>query len=102
MTHPATAARIAQAERDLFLNSIVAQTDRDASWNPDTKTFYCYSETWAGAFPPKLSIRSHVTGKVMVFEQDLALARANEFWDGEECHYFNRESGFKAVITHAY
>ncbi len=90
------------AERNAFLNSIVVETNREVSWNPETRTFSCYSESWAGAFPEKLSIRSHLTGKVMVFERDVELALKNEFWDGEECHYVNREINCKAVITHAY
>lgn len=90
------------AERNAFLNSIVVETDREVSWNPETRTFSCFSEPWAGSFPEKLSIRSHKTGKVVVFERDHELALANEFWDGEECHYYNTELNAKAVITHAY
>ena len=62
-------------------------------YNPKTRTLIGYSRDLClvPRFPAELRVRSHHTGRVTTFVQDTEKAMQNEYWDGEECHYFSPE-----------
>ena len=57
------------------------------SFNREKGHLSCSTEPFGGCFPKEVSIKSHVTGNVVRFVQDVIRAQAHEFWDGEMCEY---------------
>ena len=44
-----------------------------------------------------ISVQSSYTGRTVLFKFDTEAAAANEYWDGEEAHYYCAASNVKAT-----
>ncbi len=99
---PVSYSQLSQAEREAIDDQVIIEVGVETSWNPKTRSFRCYSESWGGHFPKRVHIKSDKTGVVAVFVRDEDAALANEFWDGELCEYINTELKAKVVVAHAY
>jgi hypothetical protein len=48
------------------------------------------------SFPQSVKVTSAHTGRVVEYAFDTAKAEANEFWDGEEAHYYSLDANVSA------
>lgn len=79
---------------------------RDLDWDPQRRYLLGYSELFAGAFPDKVLVTSHHTGREIMFlpiNPDHPLFD-EDGWDGEQQIYQGQDAGADILLflNHAY